>query len=437
MIDIKITNALILTIDSHFTMIEDGCICIEKDTIVKIGTTDECSLIEAETVINAQGNLVMPGLINAHTHAAMSIYRGMADDLPLQEWLDDFIFPTEAEFCTAENVAVGTQLAILEMIQSGTTCFADMYYFQEISAKICTEMGIRAVLGQALIDFPAPDHKTSESGLTYTKNLLNQYKNNSLVSFVPAPHSPYTCQDKLLLESRKLANEYNVPLHIHLSETIAEYNQSLSEFNKTPVQYLNDLGIFEGKTIAAHCVYISNEDREILAKKNVGVINNPQSNLKLVSGISPVPLLLEAGINVGLGTDSAVSNNTLDMFQEMKVASLIHKLNQSDASTLPAKDVVYMATLGSAKCLGIDAITGSLEVGKKADVIIVNINQPHLVPLYNIYSQIVFAIQGHDVDTVIINGKLVLIQKQFQDIDYIQPMIDAQKIANQILSKQR
>lgn len=432
-ISIKITNAYILTIDENFTVIENGCICIENDIITYIGPIEAVEELEAETIIDAQGNLVMPGLINGHTHAAMSIYKGMADDLPLHEWLEEHIFPTESKFCTAENVAVGTRLAIMEMIMSGTTCFADMYYFTDTIASICKEMGMRAILGQAILDFKAPDFDTPQQAISHTKEMIQKYEHDELVHVIPAPHSAYTCSADVLQSCRNLANEFNIPIHIHVSETIAEYNTSLATHNQTPVQFLDDLGILKGKTIAAHCVYISDEDRNILSRNKVSVINNPQSNLKLVSGVSPVPLLLESNINVSIGTDSSVSNNSLDMFQEIKVAALIHKLNNSDATVLPARDLVYMITRGAAKNLGIDNITGSLEVGKKADLLIVNINQPHLMPLYNMYSQIVYAMQGHDVDTVIINGKCMYLQKQFIDIDIIDTMVDAQIIANSII----
>ncbi len=274
MATIKITNAYILTLDSRYTIIENGCICIHNDTIEYIGSNEECEHIEAETVIDAQGNLVMPGLINSPTHAAMSIYKGRADDLPLKEWLEQHIFPTESEFCTIENVAIGTRLGILEMIMSGTTCFADMYYFTQKVADICEEFGMRAVLAQAILDIKAPDHDTPQQALEHTEELIKKYIDNDLVRVIPGPHSPYTCKESTLTACRELANTYKLPIHIHVSETIAEYNQSLADYAKTPVQYLNDLGLFKGETIAAHCVYISDFDRELLAKNNVSVVNN-------------------------------------------------------------------------------------------------------------------------------------------------------------------
>jgi len=431
-VDIKIENALIVTVNNDNQIIYDGCVCIQNGIICAIGTAEECENFNADTVIDAQGNLVMPGLINAHTHAGMHIYRGMADDLPLQKWLEEFIFPTEAKFCTKENVAIGTRLAILEMIKNGTTCFADMYYFEDVVAEVCDEMHMRAVLGQAIIDFPAPDFKTPQETLSHLDSVIEKYKTHPRVSVIPAPHSPYTCHTETLQAARELANKHNVHMHIHLSETELEYNDSINDHDKTPTEYLEDIGALNGKTIAAHCVYISEHDREIILQKNVGVVNNPQSNLKLVSGISPVPLMKELNINIGLGTDSAVSNNSLDMFQEMKVASLIHKLNNGNPTVLPAEEIIRMATIEGAKVLGIDNQVGSLEVGKQADIIIINLNQPHLVPLYNPYSQIVYAIQGNDVDTVFIDGTIVYQNKTFMVGDTLDIMCDAQIVANQV-----
>ena len=434
-IDLKIEHAYIVTLNKSDEILFDSTICIHNGAIIAIGSYEECSDYNADTIIDAQGNLVMPGLINAHTHAGMSIYRGMADDLPLQTWLNDYIFPTEAEFCTRENVAIGTQLAILEMIQSGTTCFADMYYFEDTVAEICNTMGIRAVLAQAIIDFPAPDYNTPQDTLNFLRKTIPLYKDNSRISIIPGPHSPYTCSPEILQEARTIANTNNTPIHIHVSETHQEYTLCLEKHKKTPIEKLEEQGIFNGKTIAAHCVYVSEHDRDILAKRQVGVINNAQSNLKLVSGVSPVPNMKEAHITVALGTDSAVSNNSLDMFQEMKTAALIHKLNNANPTVLPAKEIVRMATIESARVLGVDKQVGSLEIGKQADIIIININKPHLVPLYDIFSHIVYAMSGHDVDTVFVDGVCLYQNKQFTFADPLEIMINAQTIANTIQEK--
>lgn len=437
MISIKITNAYVLTMDDSRSIIEKACVCVENGVISYIGNEEAVAHLEAETIIDAQGNLLMPGIINAHTHVAMNLYKGFADDLHLKEWLEEHIFPVEAQFCTYTNVKIGARLGIMEMIASGTTCFADMYYHIPAIAEVCEELHIRALLGQAIIDFKAPDFHTPQEAIAATKNLIEQYKNHALIRVIPAPHSPYTCSKELLRKSRELALEYNIPLHIHIAETSAEYATSLELHKKTPVQYLHSFDFFAGKTIAAHCVYVSEEDTAILSQASVHVVHNPQSNMKLVSGIAPVQHFIEAGVNVALGTDGAVSNNALDMFQEMKIAALLQKLNQSNATVLPAEELVYMCTRGAAKALDLDNEIGSIEVGKKADIIMININQPHLMPLYSIYSHIVYAMQGHDVDTVIIDGTIVYLHKQFTLLNPIDAMIDAQIVANSIYDWQQ
>ncbi len=436
MIDYKIINAYIVTVDSEFSIIENGCVCIENDTITYICHTSESHDIEADTVIDAQGNLLLPGFINAHTHAGMSIFKGYADDLPLKKWLFDYVFPIEAKFTTRKNVKIGSSLAILEMIASGTTCFVDMYYFVEETAQLCKEIGIRAILSQPIVDFPVADVATPEEALQLCETLMQQYENHHLVQVVPGPHSIYTCSTENLQKARALANKYNVPLHTHLSETMEEYNNCIEQHGKTPIEYLDNLGCFKGTTIAAHCVYISENDREILAQKQVSVVNNIQSNLKLVCGISPVPTMLESGVKVCFGTDSSVSNNSLDIYTELKTAALVHKYNTGNATLQNAQQTVFMATRGAANCLGIDHLCGSIEIGKKADLQIVNINQIHAVPLYNIYSHIVYALQGGDVDTVFINGKCVYLHKQFQGIDAFEVMVQAQELANEIMEYQ-
>lgn len=430
--ELKIKNAYIVTVDSNNTIYDNGEIAISGGRIIAIGNSGDLDHIEGHEVIDAQGGLVMPGLINAHTHAGMSIYRGMADDLPLQEWLHEHIFPAEANFCTADSVEIGTKLSILEMIRFGTTCFSDMYYYEENVAKVCNQIGIRAVLGQAILDFPAPDHATSDDAIIHIEKLINTINVSGLAIVIPGPHSIYTCSTETLQKARALANKYDIPMHIHLAETVMEYEECLEKYQKTPIQYCDEWGLFEGKTIAAHCVYVSEEDREILKKKNVGVVNNPGSNMKLSSGVAPVPLLRDAGVLVGLGTDSVVSNNTLDMFEEMKIAALIHKVNNNNPTAIDAKTAIRMATIENAKILGLDKEIGSLEVGKKADLIIIDINQPHLMPLYNVFSQIVYAVKGSDVDTVIIDGNIVMLNRKIQNVDMIDIAIDAQLKANEV-----
>lgn len=412
-VDILIKNALIVTIDNDERIFDNGSILISGNKIVAIGDAGIEQDYSPVKTIDAKGNIVMPGLINSHTHIAMTIFRGMADDMPLQKWLNEFIFPAEAKFLNAENIKIGAELAIYEMIRFGTTCFADMYYFEDEIAQICERIGIRCLLSEGILDFPVPNNPTPQSALDFTERQIEKYKHSQRINFAFGPHSPYTCSEEWLKKGRELANKHNVPYHIHLSETSHEYENCIETKGVTPLQNLDNMGCLDGKTIAAHCVYFSEEDVALMVKKNVNVVNNPQSNLKLVSGVAPVPFMQKAGGNVALGTDGAVSNNSLNMFTEMKVAALIHKLNHHDPTAGNAKDIVKMATINGARALSLEDITGSIEVGKCADIIIIDINQAHAQPLYNVYSQIVYALCGHDVDTVIVDGKILMEKKQY------------------------
>lgn len=434
-VELKIINCYVVTVDSNNTVFENGCIVVNNGKIVDIGDASIALNYESEQLIDAQGCVVIPGLVNAHNHAAMTIYRGMADDLPLQEWLHEHIFPTEAKFTTKESVRTGTQLAAIEMLKSGTTTFTDMYYFEDEVAKVCKEYGIRGVLSQAIIDFPAPDFPTSAATLQYTEDLMQKYSDDEYVTIIPGPHSPYTCQPETLKKARALANKYDSVLSIHLSETWGEYDNAIKETGNTPVKNLEEMGLLDGKTLAAHCVFVSEDDVKLMLKHNVAAVNNPQSNLKLVSGIAPVPMMKDNGIVVALGTDGVVSNNNLDMFEEMKTAALIHKMNNNNPTALNAQTMLRMATVDGARALGMQDKIGSLEAGKCADMVLININQPHLMPLYNIYSQLVYAVKGHDVDMVIVNGKIVMDNKKVVAADELQVMIDAQIIANQIIDE--
>jgi len=431
--DLIIQNAYILTVDSLNTEIPLGTIVIKNDSIEALGDNSLLEYYEADNIIDAQGNLVMPGLINAHTHAAMNIYRGMADDMPLKEWLNEYIFPVEAEFNTAENIITGTELAVLEMLKSGTTCFADMYYFSDEIAQVCSKAGIRGIISEGILDFPVPNSDSADESLAYTEKLIDKYKDHPLVQIAVGPHSTYTCSLDNLKKARSLANKYNVPFQIHLAETAWEFDKFIKEQEITPTRYLADNGILEGRTIGAHVVYASEDDLELLMQANTGVATNPVSNMKLASGIAPIPAFLQRGITVGLGTDGAVSNNNLDMFQEMKTLALIHKQHNSNPALVSARQAIRMATIDGAKLFGLEETIGSLEVGKKADMIIVNINQPHMMPLYNIESQLVYSATGADVETVIVNGKILIENKHASHINEIDLMFNAQKIAHKVM----
>ena len=415
--DILIKNALILTQDSARSIIENGVIVISDSKIIEIGNSELSEKYSPKDVIDAKDKLVMPGLINTHTHAAMTILRGVADDLPLKEWLYEHVFPMEAKYVNAENVVLGTQLAIIEMLHSGTTTFNDMYFYEDEIAQVCKKIGMRAVLTESLIDFPVPNNKTPQDGLIYTENLINKYKNDSLITIGVAAHSPYTCSPWLLQESKKLADKYNIPYNIHLSETKWEVDTIQKTYKLTPVGYLDSLKVLSDNVVGAHCVHLTQTDIETIAKLGVGVAHNPQCNLKISSGVAPIPELLKAKAQVGLGTDGVVSNNDLNMFEEMNTAAIIHKYTHNEPTVMSAKEVIDIATIGGAKVLGLDKKVGSLEVGKLADMIIIDLNKPHLIPLYNIYSQIVYSMDGSDVETVIINGKVVMKENKILSID--------------------
>ncbi len=415
--DIIINNAHILTVDPDMRCFEKGSLVIRDGKIAAVGNSEDIEgLYRAPENIDGTNKLVMPGLINTHTHAAMSIFRGFADDIPLHVWLNKYIFPIEQEFVTAENVAIGTELAVAEMLRSGTTTFNDMYYYVDQVAEVVDKTGIRAVLSKALIDFPVPGTPTPEQGMKEAHRLIEKWGAYPRINFAVAAHAPYTCSPKLIKDAKRIADKYQVAFHMHVAETKMEFETFKKEYGHTPVSFLNDLGVLDENMIAAHCVHITSEDIELIVNKGVGVAHNPQCNMKIGSGVAPIPRLIEAGAKVGLGTDGLASNNDLDMFDEMRTAAFIHKLINNDPTVMDAKTVVKMATIGGAKVLGLEEQIGSLEAGKKADVIIIDLEKAHARPLYNIYSHIVYSMKGSDVETVIVDGKIVMKNRDFINI---------------------
>ncbi len=416
--DIIISNTLILTMDKESRIIEDGAIVIIGDKIQALGPMDEIlSEYNAPTIIDGRDKLVMPGLINTHTHSPMTIFRGFADDLPLHEWLYEHIFPVEAEFINKENVIAGTKLAVLEMLKSGTTTFNDMYYYADEIAKVAEKAGIRAVISEGLIDYAVPNSETPEHGFDYTERMIQKWADHPLVNIGVAAHAPYSSSAELIKRSKSLADKYNVPFNIHVAETKKEFDQIMEEYKLSPVAYLDSLGVLGENVVAAHGIHLTKEDIEIVINRGVGIAHNPECNMKLASGVAPVPEIIAGGGKVSLGTDGVASNNNLNMFDEMNAAALLHKLFNNDPTLVDAKTAVEMATIRGAKVMGMDDIIGSLETGKKADILIIDLNSPHLYPLYNIYSQIVYSMQGSDVETVIINGKIVMENRNVLNID--------------------
>jgi 5-methylthioadenosine/S-adenosylhomocysteine deaminase len=383
-------------------------VAIRNDRIVDAGKAQDLEQkYRAKKVFNFSHHLIMPGLVNAHTHAAMTLFRGLADDLPLMEWLQGYIFPAESKL-SADLVYTGTQIACLEMLLSGTTTFCDMYLFEKSAAQAARDMKMRAVVGEVLYDFPSPNYGHIEAGFRYTEELIQQWQGDPLIYPAVEPHSPYTCSPELLQKSKKIAEKYNVSFIIHLAETRQEVQIIQDQYGKNPVAHLKALGVLDHQVLADHCIWLAEQDMESFRELKVRVAHMPESNMKLASGVAPIPRLLQKGITVGLGTDGCASNNNLDLFQEMDMAAKLHKVFSGDPTVMDAKTVLEMATIGGAKAIGLESEIGSLEAGKKADLIVIDLNKPHLVPLYNIYSHLVYAARGSDVDSVWINGELLV-----------------------------
>ena len=409
-VDWLYTARYVVTMDAQQNLIEDGAVAINGERIVAVGKRAELERqFQPKQRLDRPRALIMPGLVNTHAHAAMSLLRGLADDLHLQDWLEKYIFPAEAKNVTADYVLWGTRLACLEMMLSGTTTYVDMYYFEDRVAEATREAGLRGVLGETIIGFPVPDAKTPADSLRFTEGFIRQYKNDPLIVPAVAPHALYTNSDADLRASRRLANKYGVPLVIHLSETKRENDEAKAKRGMTPTRTLDAIGEFDGPTIAAHGVWLDDDDMRILKARNVGVAHCPSSNMKLSSGVAPVLKLLAAGINVGLGTDGpAGSNNDFDLMEEMNLASNLQKVISGDPTSLPAFQAVQMATILGAHVAGLEKEIGSLEPGKRADLITVRLDRPHAVPLYNVYSHIVYALKASDVEDVTVNGRPVV-----------------------------
>lgn len=430
--DIIIKNGTILTLDSKNSIFENGFLCIRGDSISKIGTGTPSSF-KAEKVIDARGDLILPGLVNCHTHAAMSLFRGLADDLPLMEWLNNYIFPAERNM-DADFVYTGTLLALAEMILSGTTTFCDMYLFEDQVARAARNAGVRCLVGEVLYDFHSPNYGPVEKGLEYTESLIQKWHKDPLVSIAVEPHSLFTCSPELLTASNELALKYKVPLIIHVAETLTEVAEIKEKYGKTPVKYLDALGLLGPHLIADHCVHIEDADIKTLAANGVKVVHNPESNMKLASGIAPIPQMLSQGVTVGLGTDGCASNNNLDLFSEMDTAAKLHKVNTLDPTVMDALTVLKMATIHGARVLGLEDVIGSLEVGKKADVIVIDTYKPHLTPMYNAVSHMIYAARGNDVIHSIINGQLVMENRNLLTLDIAEIITRARETSIRVKS---
>ena len=416
--DLLISGGTVITMDPAFRVIEDGAVAIQGNTIVAVGRrTDLEARSRGVKTIDAAGTIVMPGMINGHAHAAMSLFRGVAEDHSLNDWLQKYIFPAEARNVTPDFVLWGTRLGVLEMLRGGITTYADMYYFEDVVAGVTKEAGIRGVLGETILDFPAPDHKTPAEALAYTQKFIDHWKGDPLITPAVAPHSIYTLSTENLKAAAALARRNGVPILIHLAEAPFESELSRAKYKASPVGYLESIGVLGPDVVGAHSIWVDSSDIATLVRLGVGCIHNPSSNMKLASGVMPVVDLLAAGEPVGLATDSAASNNNQDLFQEMNIAAKLQKVTRMDPRALPARQVVEMATIGGARALHLDKQIGSLEAGKQADIVLIGTGATHSTPMYSVYSQLVYALNAHDVRTVVIAGKIVMENRVMMTMD--------------------
>ena len=430
---LMLVGGTVVTMDAAGTVIPMGAVVIDEDRIVAVGTADELRGRYSPThSIDATGQVILPGLINTHTHAPMVLFRGLADDLALMDWLQNYIFPAEAKMVSPDFVRVGTRLAALEMIESGTTTFADMYYFEDDIAEATREAGLRAVLGQSVIMFPVADAATPGDALKRAEAFIAKWKNDSLITPAVAPHAPYTLDGPTLQAARALANAHNVPLLIHLAETQDEVTRVRDAHQASPTAYLEALGVWTGRSLAAHAVWLDDADMKTLAARGVGVAHNPESNMKLASGVAAVPQWLAAGMRAGLGTDGAASNNDLDMFEAMRVAAFLHKLTTGNPQTLPARQILELATRRGAEALGMADRIGSLEPGKQADVITVDLDGARQTPMFDPLSHLVYVARGTDVRLTIVAGRVLMRDRQVQSLQPRDVLRDGQAMAERV-----
>ena len=414
-----ILTGIVVTMDASRSIYNDGAIAIAGDSVLAAGPRAEIEArFHAPRTIDARGKLILPGFINGHTHVPMTLLRGLHDDVTLNDWLYKFIFPAEHKNVDEEFVRWGTRLAAAEQIRSGITTFADMYYFEDAVAEETKKAGMRGVLGETFIDFPTPDNKDEAAILAYAEKFLQKWQGDPLIHAAVAPHSIYTCSQKTLQDSAARARKYRAPILIHVSEMKKELDDRLKTNHATPVQYLDRLGILGPDVVAAHCIFVDEKDRATLAARHVGCVHNPSSNMMLASGVAPVPEERAAVIAVGLGTDGpAGSNNDLDLMEEIDLAAKLAKITRMSPTALNAKAVVEMATIDGARALHMEKEIGSLEAGKKADIIVINLDEPNAVPMYEIYAQIAYALKASDVETVMIGGRIVMDKYKLLTVD--------------------
>ncbi|MFN2241022.1 MAG: amidohydrolase family protein [Anaerolineae bacterium] len=436
--DKLLINGLVVTMNGPGDLVPQGAVAIKGTDIVAVGPADEIlAAWEAQEVVDCEGAAILPGLVNAHTHVPMSLLRGLADDLRLDVWLFGYMLPVEREFVSPEFCRWGTLLSCAEMIRSGVTCFADMYYYEHEVAQAAADVGMRAICAQTVMKWPTPDAESYDVSIARCRKYMEEWRDHPLVTAAVGPHAPETSTPEMLRDSAQLAAEYGVPVLVHIAETAGGVEETQNLYGMSPVEVLREHGVLDGRVLAAHCVHISDQDRGMLARHGVGVAHNPTSNLKLASGLADVEAMLEAGVTVGIGTDGQASNNDQDMFQEMHLAALLPKGIRQDPTAVPARAAFAMATIGGARALGLDKLIGSLEVGKRADIAILDLNCTHNVPRYdlspdNTYSQLVYAAKSHDVQHVMIDGRWVMRDQTLLTLDETRVRAEAQRIAAQV-----
>jgi 5-methylthioadenosine/S-adenosylhomocysteine deaminase len=413
------TARYVITMDPARRVIENGAVAVRGDRIAAVGARDAVEKqYRPAHRLDRPDALIAPGLINTHTHAPMSLLRGIADDLRLQDWLEKYIFPAEARNVTPDFVRWGTRLACLEMLLSGTTTYTDMYYFEDVIAEETRRAGMRGVLGETIIGFPVPDAKTPEDALAFTARYIERFRNDPLIVPAVAPHALYTNSEQTLAAARALANRYQAPLLMHVAETKRERDDALAKWGKSPVAVLDSWGVLNGRTLAAHAVWIDDQDIAVLKARHTGVAHCPSSNMMLASGVAPVVKMLAAGLSTGLGTDGpAGSNNDFDLLEEIDLAAKLQKVSTGDPRALPALQALELATIGGARALGLEHEIGSLEAGKRADLITMRLDVPNAVPVYDIVSQLVYALKGSDVRDAMVNGRLILSDRHAVTLD--------------------
>jgi len=417
-VDLLVLNGTLVTMDKDHRIIQDAGIAVEHGRIVAVASSSDIArMYSAPTRVDATGKIIIPGLINGHTHIPMTLFRGLADDLDLQEWLTKYIFPAEAKNVTEEFVRAGTRLGLAEMIRGGTTTYCDMYYFEDAIADETAKAGVRGVLGETVIDFPVADNKTNAEAMAYVERFVKKWKGNELIVPAVAPHAPYTVSEEHLKAIRAFSDRTGAPIVTHISETKREVDDSIKAKGASPVDYLSRIGFLNDRVIAAHMVWPNPGEIQILKRDGVGVVHNPQSNMKLASGVAPVPKMIAEGLRVGLGTDGAASNNDLSMWEEMDTAAKLHKLISGDPKVMSAEQAFELATSGGARALHLEKEIGSIEKGKRADIVLVNRDALNQIPLYNVYSDLVYATKASDVETVIINGRVVMRDRRLLTLD--------------------